>query len=351
MAIENKSHPLGTKGSDSAPDVSVVVPVYCSAKTLPTLFTRLQATLDATGRAYELVFVEDGSTDNSWHVLEDLQAASPCHVLAVRLMRNFGQHNALMCGFHQCRGRFVVTLDDDLQNPPEEIPKLIDAIETTGLDVVYGRYRAKRHAMGRNLGSALINTFFRRVFRTNVTVGCFRIIRHEVVHNILCYNLNFTYIDGLLAWNTQRIGEVEVDHHPRREGRSGYSLSKLLVLALNLLTNFSVLPLQAASGVGFMAATAGFAAGLYYFIQYLLANVVVPGYASTIVAVLVLGGLQLLSLGIIGEYVGRMHLNINRKPQYTIREVRRREAHEHMAPSSDCCESANRSDCVMAGEE
>jgi undecaprenyl-phosphate 4-deoxy-4-formamido-L-arabinose transferase len=239
-----------------------------------------------------------------------------------------------MCGFRHCRGRYIVTLDDDLQNPPEEIAKLLEAAETRGLDVVYGRFRSKQHALGRNLGSYLVNAFFRTVFRTRVTVSCFRIIRREVIDSILSYNLNFTYVDGLLAWNTQRIGDVEVDHIPRQGGRSGYSLAKLVVLALNLFTNFSVLPLQVVSCVGFVAATGGFVMGMYYLVQHLLSHIAVPGYASTIVAVLVLGGLQLLSLGLMGEYVGRLHLNVNRKPQYTVRQLLpagRSDVPEHVA--------------------
>jgi glycosyltransferase involved in cell wall biosynthesis len=307
--------------ADSGIEISVVVPVYRSSATLPTLVTRLRAVLAATARRYEIVLVDDGSPDDSWQVLQALQSKYAAEVTAVQLMRNFGQHNALMCGFRHSCGKYVVTIDDDLQNPPEEIPKLLAAVDERRLDVAYGRYRSKKHAVGRNLGSRLVNAFFRTVFRLPVTVSSFRVVRRDVIDAILSYTLNFTYIDGLLAWNTQRIGEVDVDHQPRGDGRSGYTLTKLVALALNLFTNFSVLPLQIASATGFVAAAVGFAIGTYYLVQYLLSNIVVPGYASTIVAVLVLGGLQLLSLGMIGEYVGRLHLNMNRKPQYTVRQV------------------------------
>ncbi len=138
---------------------------------------------------------------------------------------------------------------------------------------------------------------------------------------ILTYSLNYTYIDGLLAWNTQRIGEVEVPHRPRATGRSGYSVRKLLVLAFNLFTNFSLLPLQIVSLIGFITAVGGLLTAAYYLLQYVLARVEVPGYASIIIAILVLGGLQMLALGIHGEYLGRLHLNVNRKPQYTVRSV------------------------------
>ncbi len=241
-------------------------------------------------------------------------------ITVVRLMRNFGQHNALMCGFRHARGQFIITMDDDLQNPPSEIPKLISAIEDGQLDVVYGCYETKMHGMTRNLGSFLVQAFYRLVFKSSQAVTSFRIIRREVIGSIRSYNLNYTYIDGLLAWSTQRIGQVLVGHHPRTIGRSGYSVAKLLVLAFNLFTNFSLLPLQLVSAVGFAAAVSGLAIGAYYLVQALFSAIAVPGFAATIVSIFILGGVQLLALGIMGEYLGRLHLNINRKPQYVERE-------------------------------
>jgi undecaprenyl-phosphate 4-deoxy-4-formamido-L-arabinose transferase len=173
----------------------------------------------------------------------------------------------------------------------------------------------------RNIGSALVTGFYRLVFRSGVTVTPFRAIRRELVETTFAYDLNFTFVDGLLAWNTQRIGQVPVAHHARARGRSGYSLPRLAVLAFNLFTNFSLLPLQLVTGCGLMTAGLGLAAAVYYFLQYLCANITVPGYASIIIAILVLGGVQLLALGIMGEYLGRLHLNVNHKPQYHERQV------------------------------
>jgi undecaprenyl-phosphate 4-deoxy-4-formamido-L-arabinose transferase len=240
-------------------------------------------------------------------------------------MRNYGQHNALMCGFRHARGAYVITMDDDLQNPPEEIPRLYDAIHANGLDLVYGAYDIKKHGKLRNLGSSLINWFYRQVFRTPVTVTSFRIIRRKLLESIFSYSLNFTFVDGLLAWNTQRVGQVLVDHQPRRAGRSGYSVGKLVVLGLNLFTNFSLLPLQMISVLGLLMAAAGFLAGFYYLCQVCLSQIAVPGYASTIIAIMVFGGVQMMALGIMGEYVGRLHLNVNRKPQYFVRHIAARE--------------------------
>ncbi len=307
-------------------DVSVVIPVYRSAATLGELSRRLLAVLDATRLDYEVVFVEDGSPDDSWDALEAVRRARPERVVAVRLMRNYGQHNALMCGFRRSRGAVVVTMDDDLQNPPEEIPKLLAALQARDLDLVYGAYGSKKHRAWRNLSSNVVNAFFRRVFRSSVTVTSFRAIRRPLLESIFSYDLNFTFIDGLLAWNTQRVGEVEVEHQPRSVGRSGYSLAKLTLLALNLFTNFSLLPLQMVSLVGLGTALLGLLAAAGLLVLYCLSEITLPGYASTIVAILILGGVQLLSLGIMGEYLGRLHLNVNRKPQYVERTVLRSEA-------------------------
>jgi undecaprenyl-phosphate 4-deoxy-4-formamido-L-arabinose transferase len=302
-------------------DLSVVIPVYRSATTLPELVGRLLDVLDAAAPSSEIVLVDDGSPDESWRVLHALRRQHPDRLIAVRLMRNYGQHNALMCGFRHARGRVVVTLDDDLQNPPEEIPRLLDALHSADLDLVYGVPDVKRHAGWRNLGSALVTGFYRLVFRSPVRISAFRAIRRELLQTIFAYDLNFTFVDGLLAWNTQRVGQVAVAHHPRARGRSGYSLGRLAALALNLFTNFSLLPLQLVSACGLLTALGGLATAGYYLVQYLRANISVPGYASTIVAILVLGGVQLLALGIMGEYLGRLHLNVNRKPQYFERQV------------------------------
>ena len=302
--------------------LTVIVPVYNSAPTLRQLVERVCRALDAQCRDYELIFVDDGSRDESWAVLSALRKERNGRMIIIRLMRNFGQHNALMCGLRHASGQYIVTIDDDLQNPPEEIPKLLEAVESGGVDLVYGVCESKKHDRWRNLGSRVVNTFFRMVFKLPVTVSSFRAIRQELVTAALSYHLNFTYLDGLFAWNTQRIGQVSVEHVERRDGRSGYSLSKLLLLALNLFTNFSLLPLQAVSVIGLLAATGGLVTGAYYLVQFLTAKITVPGFASIITAVLILGGVQLLALGMIGEYLGRVHLNINRKPQYTIREAR-----------------------------
>ncbi len=301
-------------------DLSVVIPVFESKSSLRPLVTRLLDVLESTGLTHEIIFVEDGGNDHSWHILGELQERHPDRITAIQLMRNYGQHNALMCGFHNARGEIIVTLDDDLQNPPEEVPKLLDALLSGDFDLVYGRYVSKKHSLWRNAGSSLVNAFYRTVFGSPIHVSSFRAVRRQLLISILSYDLNFTFVDGLLAWNTQRIGQVEVEHLSRPSGRSGYDLKKLVLLALNLFTNFSLLPLQIVSGCGVVVSAFGFLLAFYYLAQALLSNIAVPGYASIIMAVLIIGGTQLLALGIMGEYLGRLHLNVNRKPQYRVRK-------------------------------
>lgn len=314
-------------------DLSIVIPVYNSASTLATLLARLTQTIETVTLSYEIILVDDGSRDDSWAVIQSLRETYSDHLVAVQLMRNYGQHNTLMCGLGMARGEYVVTMDDDLQNPPEEIPKLLAHIKQHGLDLVYGCPSARNHAAWRNLGSNIVWHFYRTVFRNPVTPTPFRIMRHQLAKSVMFYDLNFTYLDGLLAWCTSRIAGVEVEHHPRAQGSSGYSLGKLLSLALNLYTNFSLIPLQIVSGLGFVTAASGFLVGIYYLFQYLASSIVVPGFASTIIAILILGGAQLLALGVIGEYLGRLHLNVNRKPQYVIRYLDR--------SSKQCVEESN----------
>ena len=317
----NELHHANAIGKPAELDLSIVVPVYNSASTLAVLLDRLTKVVDPITQIYEIILVDDGSRDDSWAVIQSLRETYGTHLVAVQLMRNYGQHNALMCGLGMARGEYVVTMDDDLQNPPEEIPKLLAHIKEHGLDLVYGCPRARQHAAWRNIGSTLVIHFYRTVFRNPVTPTPFRIMRLQLAQSVMFYDLNFTYLDGLLAWCTSRIAGVEVEHHARAQGSSGYSLGKLLSLALNLYTNFSLIPLQIVSGLGFVTAASGFLVGLYYLFLYLVSSIVVPGFASTIIAILILGGAQLLALGIIGEYLGRLHLNVNRKPQYVIRSI------------------------------
>lgn len=301
-------------------NLSVVIPVYRSEATLELLFERLIPCLDALGRSYEVVLVEDGSPDDSWSKLESLQRRYADRVVAIQLMRNSGQHNALMCGLRHAKGEFVVTMDDDLQNPPEEIPRLLEEIEKSDRDLVYGNYVEKKHSSFRNLGSLVVNSFYRKVFRTQVTVTSFRVIRRSLLDAIRKCDQSYIFLDGLLAWNTQRIGSVLVAHHPRPLGQSTYSIGKLVTLSINLFTSFSLIPLQVVSFVGTAILLLGIGLGATC-IGLVVLGKGASGSMSVSTIVLILGGLQLLALGIFGEYLGRMHLHMNGKPQYHERQI------------------------------
>jgi undecaprenyl-phosphate 4-deoxy-4-formamido-L-arabinose transferase len=269
---------------------------------------------------YEIIFVDDGSTDDSWTIMSTLASQYP-EITAVRLSRNFGQHNALMCGFGHANGNLVITIDDDLQIPPEEIPKLIAEQACGDLDLVYGVYHRKHHTRFRNLGSGIIQWFYRRTFGIDVKPTSFRLIRREIVDQILSYEKAFTFIDGLLAWYTTRVGSVEVEHLDREHGRTGYSLRRLLVLAMNMVTNFSLAPLQAATLIGIAFSAVALVTGCYFTLKKLVFDIPVTGFTALIVAVTALAGVQLLTIGVLGEYIGRIHINVNRKPQYAISQI------------------------------
>lgn len=298
---------------------TVIIPVYGDGRHLKELIHRLDTAFKSQGDdSPEVIFIDDCGSTMSWNTITDLCDRRP-KTSGIELMRNFGQHNALMCGFHHANGDIVVTMDDDLQHGPESVPVLIKTLRDKNVDLVYGNYNEKKHSKGRNIGSIMVNWFYRLVFSTPISVTSFRAVDRRLIQAILRYDLNFTFIDGLLAWNTRKIESVAVPHFSRADGKSSYSITKLLTLAMNMLTNFSLIPLQIVSILGFFAAAGGISLGTYYLFLALFSEITVPGYASTIIAVLVLGGLQLLSLGIMGEYIGRLHLNINRKPQFTIR--------------------------------
>lgn len=306
--------------SNTNAELSVVVPVYNSAQTLQELKERLEKTLlDLVGYGYELIFVNDGSSDSSWDILREMASKNE-RIIAVNLTRNFGQHNALMCGFSQAGGRYIVTLDDDLQNPPEEIPKLFNKIQA-GHDVVYGSYTTKQHSKLRNIGSEFVQFVFRKTFKTDVRLSSFRIIKRDIVRRIISYNKSFTFIDGLISWFTANIGAVRVDHHKRKVGSSEYSLNKLILLALNMVTNFSIVPAQLSSLIGIAFAFLGFAFGIYFIIKKVFCGIPVPGYASIIVAIAIFSGVQLLTIGILGEYISRIHINVGERPQYAIMDI------------------------------
>jgi glycosyltransferase involved in cell wall biosynthesis len=305
-------------------DVSVVVPVYNGAAALPELVARLATVLAHRAPHSEIVLVNDGSRDASWQVILELAARDP-RVRGIDLMRNYGQHNALLCGIRAAAGAVVVTMDDDLQHPPEEIPKLLDALEAGAgdVDVVYGAPLAERHGLLRNLASRATKLVLEGTMGAAVArrVSAFRAFRAELRQGFAHYGNPYVSIDVLLTWATTRFAVVPVRHDERRSGASNYTFRMLVRHALNMVTGFSVGPLQLASLVGFASTLLGLLVLAYVVGRYLIQGTSVPGFPFLASVIAIFSGAQLFTLGIIGEYLARMHFRLMSRPVYSVRRV------------------------------
>ena len=301
------------------PGISVVIPVYRSETILPELLRRLSEVLPTLAISYEAVLINDSSPDNSWEVICRL-AEQYRWIHAINLMRNYGQHNALLCGIRATRYAVVVTMDDDLQHPPEEIPKLL-AVLDQGYDVVYGRPAQEQHGLMRDLASLTTKLALQSLMGAQIArqVSAFRAFRAEVANAFSHYEGAFVSIDVLLTWGTNRFAAVPVRHEPRSQGASGYTFRKLVTHALNMTTGFSTKPLQIASFIGFGFTLFGFGVLCYVLIRYFLQGTPVPGFPFLASIIALFSGAQLFALGIIGEYLARMHFRSMQKPPYVVR--------------------------------
>lgn len=307
------------------PSVSVVVPVYNSARTLPDLVAALLPVLGAEADRAEVILVDDGSRDGSWPAIEALTAAIPT-VVGLRLMRNYGQHNALLCGIRAARYDVVITMDDDLQNPPSEIPILLRTLRE-GHDVVYGVPAREQHGLWRNLASQITKIALQSAMGAPIArkVTAFRAFRTQVREAFVTYQGPSVSVDVLLTWGTTRFAAVQVAHNPRRDGQSNYSFPKLVTHALNMMTGFSVVPLQLASFLGFSFMLFGVGVLGWVVGRYLLEGGAVPGFPFLASIIALFSGVQLFALGVIGEYLARMHFRMMERPAYVIREGSPRE--------------------------
>lgn len=295
-----------------------MVPVFNGSASLPELVRRCHAVLTECASAYELVLVNDASADNSWALIEEL-AASDSAVRGVDLARNYGQHNALLAGIRAARNDVVVTLDDDLQNPPEEIPVLLAAL-TPDRDVVYGEPIAKRQRFDRRLATQVVVRALRVLGgRTAPMVSAFRAFRAELRDGFADYTGPDVSIDGLLTWQTDRFASVPVRHDSRAHGESNYSLLKLIRHALTMITAFSTRPLRIASGIGFLAILFGIFVFAYVAARFAVEGGSVPGFPFLASIISVFAGAQLFAIGVIGEYLARVHVRVMSKPSYTVR--------------------------------
>jgi glycosyltransferase involved in cell wall biosynthesis len=302
--------------------LSIVIPVYNGADSIGELIDRISELQIAGG--HEIVLVNDGSTDGSLAVCQALIEKARMPMTLVNLSRNYGEHNAVMAGLRHARGAHIVTMDDDLQNPPEEVQHLLSFAQSSGREVVYTYYDDKQHAAWRNLASRFTNRVADFVLDKpgGLYLSSFRCMTAFVARQVTRYEGPFPYIDGLILQVTHDVDRLLVRHYPRTAGASNYTMRRLLRLWMNMFVNFSVMPLRISTVTGFALSALGAAGGAMAIGEALLSSPP-PGWASLMAAVMLLSGVQLMILGIVGEYLGRLYLTANRKPQSVIKAVRR----------------------------
>lgn len=303
-------------------NISVVIPVYNSSSILPELVMRVGAVLRSCCEDYELILVNDGSRDQSWDVICSLVSINNW-VRGINLMRNYGQHNALLCGVRIARFDAIVTMDDDLQHPPEEIPKLIEKLGD-GYDVVYGSPIQEQHGMWRDLASLITKSSLKATIgaETARMASAFRAFRTQLRDAFSEYRGSFVSLDVLLTWGTTRFAAVLVRHDIRKAGVSNYTLWKLVTHAFNMITGFSPMPLQVASILGFLFTLFGFVILVIVVGNYLIRGGSVPGFSFLACVIAIFSGVQLLMLGVFGEYLARIHFRTMDRPSSTVREIR-----------------------------
>ena len=302
--------------------LSFVIPCYCSEKSIENVVNRIIETVKKDGRYdYEIICVNDASPDGTYAVLRELSENSKIKV--IDLSRNFGQHSALMAGFNYISGDIIVCFDDDGQNPPEEMFKLIDKLEE-GYDLVSAKYTQKKHSFIRKIGTKVSFAMSHYLVGKpkDIDLNSFYVMKRFVVDEIIKYTNPYPFVHGLALRVTRNIANVEITHLEREYGNSGYSFRKLFSLWLNGFTAFSEKPLRIASAIGCICAFAGFLYGVMIIINKILNPEVLIGYSSTMATVLFLSGMIMLFLGLLGEYIGRIYISINNAPQYAIRETK-----------------------------
>lgn len=303
--------------------LSIVIPVYRSQQILPKLAAELDKTLPTIVETFEVLLVNDGSPDDSWSVIEELVAQYDW-LTGINLMRNSGQHNALLCGIRQAQHDVIVTMDDDLQHPPDQIRLLLEALEQ-GNDVIYGVPHELQHGLFRDLASASSKLAMRYLFRVpNATdLSAFRAFRIHLRDAFATYSGTYVSIDVLLTWGTSRFAGVTVRHEERAEGESNYTFQMLLRHLFNMLTGYSTVPLRLASYLGFLLTFFGAGLLLYVLIRFFTLGQVVPGFAFLASIIVIFSGAQMLTIGILGEYIARMYVRLSDRPPYTVKELRR----------------------------
>ncbi len=314
---------MNLPNEQTRPELSVVIPLYRSAESIARVVDELQDVARAID--LEIVLVNDGSPDNTLEICRGIAGRCRVPLTIVNLSRNFGEHNAVMAGLRHVRGRWIVTMDDDGQNPPSEIPRLLEAARRDGHEVVFGLYRTKQHSLWRNLGSWFANRVAEWTLDKprGLYLSSFRCMSDFVAAEVVRYDGPYPYIDGLILQVTRNLGMVDVEHRARDSGSSGYTVRKLVRLWMNMFVNFSVQPLRLATWLGLIMGAAGVVGVIWVVTLWIRGEGPEFGWGSLMAAFLVFSGAQMVVLGMIGEYLGRTYLSTNRRPQSIERDVQR----------------------------
>ena len=304
-------------------ELSIVIPCYNSEQSLAELNERLNKSLRLLNITYEIIYVNDQSKDQTLSELKKLALSDP-NVKVIDLMFNVGQFRALYCGFDLAMGRYIITIDDDLQHPPEEIHKLYNAIKNNNqIDAVFGKYKEKKHSPFRNFGSKLIKFINEKIYGKpkNLTMSAFRIMSRELVETILSHKTISPVLGAVILKSTKKIINIEVKHDKRKHGKSNYNIIKLIKTTLDNVLNFSSLPLQSISMLGMSVSFISFIISIFFLARYFVTETTVPGWTSIMVLLNFYAGLILVSLGLIGEYLIRILMEVNGTPKYKIRKI------------------------------
>ena len=309
-----------TLNSDQ-PKTSIVIPVYNGALSIERLVDELIAQLSIIFRI-EIVLINDCSPDNSENICIEITKKHPDFVSFFSLAMNVGEHNAVMAGLNKATGDYAIIIDDDFQNPVSEVKKVISYMASHDYDVVYTWYKVKKHSFFRNLGSRFNDKIANLMLKKpkNLYLSSFKIINRFLIDEVIKYNLPYPYIDGLILRTTSNIGKVEVSHNIRENGKSNYTLRKLISLWMNMFTNFSILPLRVSIFIGFIFSIIGFLIGIYAVMEKIQNPHIPLGYTFLVVIISIYAGVQLIAIGMVGEYLGRIFMANNKKPQYSIRK-------------------------------
>lgn len=305
-------------------ELSIIVPVFNSEGTLEKLIAEIEKSF-LEKISYEVVLINDGSTDNSWEKLQELSKIQP-NIVAINLLKNYGQHNAMMCGFHYARGEFVVTIDDDLQNPPSEIAKLLVEIKK-GYDVVFGRFDKKKHNNVRKFGTKVVGYLNKKIFGKpdDLVLTNFRMMRKSVVERMINYKTQYPYVPGLVLMFSERKTNVLVSHKKREIGKSNYNFIRIAKLVSTILFNYSSFPIRFVSFVGFGISMLSFLIGIAYILRDIIVGVQVQGWTTLIVLISFLGGFIILMIGMLGEYIARMNTQLSNTKSFMIKDVEKSE--------------------------